>query len=126
MILKPSTAPFQMEADVVLGVDRAPSTLLSYGFPRAPILLAAPSSSTITRSFSVTYVHSRESYYSKTESCKEDVLIVSIQPTNVPTILAASSFVGLGVITSDVYMGETEEWCGRSVDPDLLGLDFIV
>ncbi|PGH27695.1 hypothetical protein AJ80_00710 [Polytolypa hystricis UAMH7299] len=31
-------------------------------------------------------------------------------PTNVPTILAATSFVGLGVITSDVYVGETEEW----------------
>ncbi|KAH8698403.1 pectate lyase superfamily protein-domain-containing protein [Talaromyces proteolyticus] len=31
-------------------------------------------------------------------------------PTNLPTILAASSFVGLGVITSDVYVGQTEEW----------------
>lgn len=27
-----------------------------------------------------------------------------------PTILAASSFVGLGVITSDVYVGDNEEW----------------
>ncbi|KAL4962958.1 pectin lyase-like protein [Aspergillus stella-maris] len=31
-------------------------------------------------------------------------------PTDVPTILAASSFVGLGVITSDVYVGESEQW----------------
>ncbi|GLA96386.1 hypothetical protein AtubIFM57143_003851 [Aspergillus tubingensis] len=31
-------------------------------------------------------------------------------PTNLPTILAASSFVGLGVITSDVYVGDSEEW----------------
>ncbi|OBT82398.1 hypothetical protein VE02_09582 [Pseudogymnoascus sp. 03VT05] len=30
-------------------------------------------------------------------------------PLNVPTILAASSFVGLGVITSDVYTGVGEE-----------------
>jgi hypothetical protein len=58
-------------------------------------------------------------YCSKRELCKGNVLIVSLQPTNVPTILAASSFVGLGVITSDVYMGETEEWCVRSVNPDL-------
>lgn len=33
-------------------------------------------------------------------------------PLNVPTILAASSFIGLGVITSDVYSGPgpTDEW----------------
>ncbi|PYI09614.1 pectin lyase-like protein, partial [Aspergillus sclerotiicarbonarius CBS 121057] len=31
-------------------------------------------------------------------------------PFDYPTILAASSFVGLGVITSDVYVGEKEEW----------------
>ncbi|KAJ6191605.1 pectin lyase-like protein [Penicillium mononematosum] len=31
-------------------------------------------------------------------------------PFDYPTILAASSFVGLGVITSDVYTGDTEEW----------------
>ncbi|KAJ5869330.1 hypothetical protein N7455_004271 [Penicillium solitum] len=31
-------------------------------------------------------------------------------PLNVPTILAASSFVGLGVITSDVYVSDDEEW----------------
>ncbi|RMJ21385.1 hypothetical protein PHISP_07749, partial [Aspergillus sp. HF37] len=31
-------------------------------------------------------------------------------PLNVLTILAASSFVGLGVITSDVYVSDTEEW----------------
>ncbi|KAB8225907.1 pectin lyase-like protein [Aspergillus novoparasiticus] len=31
-------------------------------------------------------------------------------PLDYPTILAASSFVGLGVITSDVYTGETSEW----------------
>ncbi|TGO33454.1 hypothetical protein BHYA_0245g00070 [Botrytis hyacinthi] len=31
-------------------------------------------------------------------------------PTNLPTIVAASSFVGLGVITSDVYIGITEGW----------------
>lgn len=31
-------------------------------------------------------------------------------PLVVPTILAASSFVGLGVITSDVYVSDTEEW----------------
>lgn len=27
-----------------------------------------------------------------------------------PTILAASSFVGLGVITSDVYVSDDEQW----------------
>jgi hypothetical protein len=27
-----------------------------------------------------------------------------------PTILAAASFVGLGVITSDVYVADSEEW----------------
>lgn len=32
------------------------------------------------------------------------------QPINVPTILAASSFVGLGVITSDVYVSDNGEW----------------
>ncbi|KAL6234792.1 hypothetical protein BDW75DRAFT_230891 [Aspergillus navahoensis] len=32
------------------------------------------------------------------------------QPLNVPTILAASSFVGLGVITSYVYVSDNEEW----------------
>ncbi|CAI7617233.1 unnamed protein product [Penicillium palitans] len=31
-------------------------------------------------------------------------------PINVPTILAASSFVGLGVITSDVYVSDDEQW----------------
>ncbi|CAG8905451.1 unnamed protein product [Penicillium egyptiacum] len=31
-------------------------------------------------------------------------------PLNVPTILAAPSFVGLGVITSDVYVSDDEEW----------------
>ncbi|KAJ5130998.1 Peptidoglycan-binding Lysin subgroup, partial [Penicillium bovifimosum] len=31
-------------------------------------------------------------------------------PLDYPTILAASSFVGLGVITSDVYTGDTTEW----------------
>ncbi|KAH2000894.1 hypothetical protein KXV97_007434, partial [Aspergillus fumigatus] len=31
-------------------------------------------------------------------------------PLNVPTILAASSFVGLGVITSDVYVADGEQW----------------
>jgi hypothetical protein len=31
-------------------------------------------------------------------------------PITVPTILAASSFVGLGVITSDVYVSDTEQW----------------
>ncbi|GME48353.1 hypothetical protein CDV56_101071 [Neofusicoccum parvum] len=31
-------------------------------------------------------------------------------PHDVPTILAASSFVGLGVITSDVYVADNEEW----------------
>ncbi|KAL4875747.1 pectate lyase superfamily protein-domain-containing protein [Aspergillus karnatakaensis] len=31
-------------------------------------------------------------------------------PLNVPTILAASSFVGLGVITSDPYIGDNEQW----------------
>ncbi|GIJ91455.1 hypothetical protein Asppvi_010421 [Aspergillus pseudoviridinutans] len=31
-------------------------------------------------------------------------------PIQVPTILAAASFVGLGVITSDVYVSDTEEW----------------
>ncbi|KAL6229265.1 hypothetical protein BDW75DRAFT_249917 [Aspergillus navahoensis] len=31
-------------------------------------------------------------------------------PVTVPTILAASSFVGLGVITSDVYVSDNEEW----------------
>ncbi|KAF9249955.1 hypothetical protein DTO006G1_5914 [Penicillium roqueforti] len=31
-------------------------------------------------------------------------------PLEVPTILAASSFVGLGVITSDVYVSDNEEW----------------
>ncbi|KAL5042121.1 hypothetical protein BDW71DRAFT_217250 [Aspergillus fruticulosus] len=31
-------------------------------------------------------------------------------PLNVPTILAASSFVGLGVITSDPYVGDNAQW----------------
>lgn len=31
-------------------------------------------------------------------------------PLEVPTILAASSFVGLGVITSDVYVSDNEQW----------------
>ncbi|CAG8390666.1 unnamed protein product [Penicillium salamii] len=31
-------------------------------------------------------------------------------PIDLPTILAASSFVGLGLITSDVYVGGSEEW----------------
>ncbi|GFF99898.1 hypothetical protein IFM53868_10509 [Aspergillus udagawae] len=31
-------------------------------------------------------------------------------PLNVPTILAASSFVGLGVITSDIYIADGEQW----------------
>ncbi|OOF91492.1 glycoside hydrolase family 55 protein [Aspergillus carbonarius ITEM 5010] len=31
-------------------------------------------------------------------------------PFDYPTILAASSFVGLGVITSDVYVNDKEEW----------------
>ncbi|OQE59001.1 hypothetical protein PENNAL_c0346G01177, partial [Penicillium nalgiovense] len=31
-------------------------------------------------------------------------------PLELPTILAASSFVGLGVVTSDVYVGDQEEW----------------
>ncbi|RYP62497.1 hypothetical protein DL769_007276 [Monosporascus sp. CRB-8-3] len=31
-------------------------------------------------------------------------------PFELPTILAAPSFVGLGVITSNVYTGETSEW----------------
>ncbi|CEI63499.1 unnamed protein product [Fusarium venenatum] len=32
------------------------------------------------------------------------------QEHNVPTILAASSFVGLGVITSDVYITDDQQW----------------
>lgn len=39
------------------------------------------------------------------------------QPLNVPTILAASSFVGLGVITSDVYVSDTEEWYAARLAP---------
>ncbi|KAF7946088.1 uncharacterized protein EAE97_005126 [Botrytis byssoidea] len=31
-------------------------------------------------------------------------------PTELPIIIAASNFVGLGVITSDVYIGTTEGW----------------
>ncbi|KAG2000883.1 hypothetical protein GB937_010729 [Aspergillus fischeri] len=31
-------------------------------------------------------------------------------PHQVPTILAAASFVGLGVITSDVYISDNEQW----------------
>ncbi|KAL3438555.1 pectin lyase-like protein [Aspergillus tetrazonus] len=31
-------------------------------------------------------------------------------PLDLPTILGATSFVGLGVITSDVYVGDQEEW----------------
>ncbi|RKL32578.1 Glucan 1,3-beta-glucosidase [Fusarium proliferatum] len=31
-------------------------------------------------------------------------------PLDLPTIIAAPSFVGLGVITSNVYTGETSEW----------------
>ncbi|KZN94210.1 Glucan 1,3-beta-glucosidase [Penicillium chrysogenum] len=31
-------------------------------------------------------------------------------PMDYPTILAAASFVGLGVITSDVYVADSEEW----------------
>ncbi|RHZ63004.1 hypothetical protein CDV55_105196 [Aspergillus turcosus] len=31
-------------------------------------------------------------------------------PIELPTILGAASFVGLGVITSDVYVGDQEEW----------------
>ncbi|OQE19278.1 hypothetical protein PENFLA_c019G10317 [Penicillium flavigenum] len=31
-------------------------------------------------------------------------------PLELPTILAVSSFVGLGVSTSDVYIGDQEEW----------------
>ncbi|KAL4933811.1 pectate lyase superfamily protein-domain-containing protein [Aspergillus undulatus] len=31
-------------------------------------------------------------------------------PLDLPTILGAASFVGLGVITSDVYVGDQEEW----------------
>ncbi|KAL4756197.1 pectin lyase-like protein [Aspergillus foveolatus] len=31
-------------------------------------------------------------------------------PISVPTILAASSFIGLGVITSDVYISDNEQW----------------
>ncbi|CAG8407763.1 unnamed protein product [Penicillium salamii] len=31
-------------------------------------------------------------------------------PVAYPTILAAASFVGLGVITSDVYVGDQEQW----------------
>ncbi|KAK7600692.1 hypothetical protein V3481_002222 [Fusarium oxysporum f. sp. vasinfectum] len=31
-------------------------------------------------------------------------------PLDLPTIIAALSFVGLGVITSNVYTGETSEW----------------
>ncbi|KAL2811038.1 pectate lyase superfamily protein-domain-containing protein [Aspergillus granulosus] len=31
-------------------------------------------------------------------------------PTDYPTILAAKSFVGLGVITADVYVGDKEQW----------------
>lgn len=32
------------------------------------------------------------------------------QPNNLPTILAASSFVGLGVITSSPYVSDNEAW----------------
>ncbi|RSL89261.1 hypothetical protein CDV31_015909 [Fusarium ambrosium] len=31
-------------------------------------------------------------------------------PHSIPTILAASSFIGLGVITSDVYISDNEQW----------------
>ncbi|KAJ5710984.1 hypothetical protein N7488_005140 [Penicillium malachiteum] len=31
-------------------------------------------------------------------------------PLGLPTIIGASSFVGLGVITSDVYVGDQDEW----------------
>ncbi|KAJ5613709.1 hypothetical protein N7528_007363 [Penicillium herquei] len=31
-------------------------------------------------------------------------------PLELPTIIGASSFVGLGVITSDVYVGDQDEW----------------
>ncbi|KID94680.1 LysM domain protein, partial [Metarhizium majus ARSEF 297] len=31
-------------------------------------------------------------------------------PNNVPTILGASSFLGLGMITSDVYVSDREQW----------------
>ncbi|KAF9893487.1 hypothetical protein FE257_010799 [Aspergillus nanangensis] len=36
-------------------------------------------------------------------------------PLDYPTILAASSFVGLGVITSDVYTGDTTEWYSQAI-----------
>lgn len=38
------------------------------------------------------------------------LMICLTQPFTVPTILAASSFVGLGVITSDVYISDNEQW----------------
>ncbi|KAM5345868.1 hypothetical protein ACJ41O_011729 [Fusarium nematophilum] len=36
--------------------------------------------------------------------------LLMIRPLDLPTIIAAPSFVGLGVITSNVYTGETSEW----------------
>ena len=34
----------------------------------------------------------------------------TLQPTDLPTILAAESFVGLGAISSDVYVADQVEW----------------
>ncbi|KAF7872922.1 uncharacterized protein EAF02_008993 [Botrytis sinoallii] len=40
-------------------------------------------------------------------------------PTDLPMIIAASSFVGLGVITSDVYIGTTEGWSIKNFIMDI-------
>lgn len=48
----------------------------------------------------------------KTYTCcyETKVLTSSVQPLDIPTIIAASSFVGLGVITSDVYTSDDTQW----------------
>jgi hypothetical protein len=41
---------------------------------------------------------------------EKNILTCWYQPFEWPTILAASSFVGLGVITSDVYINDDTQW----------------
>jgi hypothetical protein len=36
--------------------------------------------------------------------------VLDVQANVHPTIKAAKSFVGLGVVSSDVYVGGTDEW----------------
>lgn len=115
MIPKPSTWPCRMVAAAETDVVPAPFIQQQSTFRVASIWYQAPSFSTTIQRCLAMYVSltiARNPQPRKvTQSLKSDHQpIKTWQPLDRPIILASSSFVGLGVVTSDVYVSDNVGW----------------